>query len=160
MKQQCHVAFVYLSWAVLLGGPLVQVALGQYVQAVFWLVFVGLFLWLYVRYFPAFSRSMGYGSVADEAANGQERVPTAQVVLYTGKGCPFCPLVQKRLTDLQKTMGFQLKEVDITFRPEIMIAKGIRALPVVEIGDRRLVGNATSAVFAKFIAGEPVTVTL
>jgi len=33
-----------------------------------------------------------------------------------------------------------------------LIAKGIRALPVIEIGNARWVGNATSQQLAQFIA--------
>ncbi len=41
-------------------------------------------------------------------------------------------------------MGFELHEVDVTFRPELLVSKGIRALPVIEIGDAVWVGNGTS----------------
>jgi hypothetical protein len=50
-------------------------------------------------------------------------------------------------------MNFSLEEVDITLRPGILVAKGIRAVPVVEVGDRRLDGNATSAQLADLISG-------
>ena len=48
-------------------------------------------------------------------------------------------------------MGFELTETDVTLRPDLLIAKGIRALPVVEVGDARWVGNATSQQLAAFI---------
>jgi hypothetical protein len=41
-------------------------------------------------------------------------------------------------------MSFNLQEVDVTLRPVFLVAKGIRAVPVVEVGGRRLDGNATS----------------
>ena len=44
--------------------------------------------------------------------------------------------------------GFSLQEVDVTLRPVILVAKGIRAVPVVEVGGRRLDGNATSEQLA------------
>jgi hypothetical protein len=42
-------------------------------------------------------------------------------------------------------ISFSLQEVDVTLRPVILVAKGIRAAPVVEVGGRRLDGNATSS---------------
>jgi glutaredoxin len=110
---------------------------------------------LYVRYFPSVSRYLGYGSVEDHAAK-DVRPANAKVMLYTGLGCPFCPLVKKRLEDLRKRMGFELNETDITLKPDVLIAKGIRALPVVEVGEFRWVGNATSEQLAAFIASNSV----
>jgi hypothetical protein len=62
-------------------------------------------------------------------------------------------VVKGRLTALREKMNFSLEEVDITLRPGILVAKGIRAVPVVEVGDRRLDGNATSAQLADLISG-------
>jgi len=53
---------------------------------------------------------------------------------------------------LQQRIGFTLIEQDVTLKPDILIAKGIRALPVVEIGNAQWVGNATSQQLAQFIA--------
>ena len=150
MKQQCHIAFVYSSWLILAGGLTFYLLRGNYAQAIVWVVFIPVFLWLYVRYFPSISRYMGYGSVEDHPAKEVHRV-TADVMLYTGLGCPFCPLVKKRLEDLQARMGFALREVDITLKPDVLISKGIRALPVVEVGPTHLVGNATSDELARLI---------
>lgn len=153
MKQQCHIFFVYGSWLLLICGAVFQLIYGNVIQAVVWVFFVGLFLWLYVRYFPSLSRFMGYGSVADQPA--KEIPPSeASVILYTGVGCPFCPLVKRRLSELQSKMGFTLTEIDVTLRPDLLIAKGIRALPVVEVGDVRRVGNATSEELATFISSK------
>jgi glutaredoxin len=150
MKQQCHIAFVYGSWLILIAGAVFHLTRGHILEAVLWVFFVALFLWLYVRYFPSITRFMGYGSVADTPA--KETPPSRAVVnFYTGAGCPFCPIVKKRLKELQSTMGFTLKEIDVTLRPEILIAKGIRALPVIEVGDSRWIGNATSDQLAAFI---------
>jgi hypothetical protein len=65
MKQQCHISFVYGSWFILLCGLVFHLVEGHYLQAVFWMFFVGMFLWLYVRQFPSLARMMGYGSVED-----------------------------------------------------------------------------------------------
>lgn len=48
-------------------------------------------------------------------------------------------------------MGFDFKEIDVTLRPELLINKHIRALPVVEVGEAQWIGNATSEQLATFI---------
>lgn len=155
MKQQCHVSFVYGSWLIMACGVMFYLIRGNYLQAVLWLLFIPLLLWLYVRYFPSMSRYMGYGSVEDRPATVVTNAPV-NVTLYTGLGCPFCPIVKRRLKELQPRMAFQLNELDVTFKPELLISKGIRALPVIEIGDARWVGNGTSQQLAQFIAEHSV----
>ncbi len=44
-----------------------------------------------------------------------------------------------------------LEEVDITFWPEIVKAKGFRSVPVVEADGRYWVGNATTAQLVEFV---------
>ncbi len=151
MKQQCHVSLVYGSWLIVVCGIIFYLFRGNYVQAVLWLLFIPLFLWLYVRYFPSISQYMGYGSVEDRPATSVAPV-AGSVTLYTGLGCPFCPIVKRRLKELQSKMAFQLHEVDITFRPELLVSSGIRALPIVEIGEARWIGNGTSQQLAQFIS--------
>ncbi len=143
---------IYFTWLIVAGGLAAYLIRGNYVQAVSWVIFVVLFLWLYVRYFPSVSRYLGYGSVVDAPAQtlGETR---CTVTFYTGVGCPFCPLVRSRLLDLQVKMKFTLKEIDVTLKPDLLIAKGIRALPVVEVGSTQWVGNATSLQLADFIVG-------
>jgi glutaredoxin len=150
MKQQCHISIVYGSWFIFLCGLIFYVMKGEYLQACFWVFFIVLFLWLYVRYFPSLSRLMGYGSVEDTPPNKIQSVSTS-VILYTGAGCPFCPIVKHRLIELQRKMGFELKEIDITLRPEVLINKGIRALPMIEVGESQWIGNATSDQLVTFI---------
>lgn len=150
MKQQCHISFVYGSWLVLVCGLAFYLFRGSYVQAVVWLLCIPLFLWLYVRNFPSMSRYMGYGSVEDQPATQVAHVG-GNVTLYTGLGCPFCPIVKRRLKELQSKMSFEFREVDVTFKPELLISKGIRTLPVIEIGDAKWVGNGTSLQLAQFI---------
>ncbi len=150
MKQQCHISFVYGSWMVLLIGAGFYLFRGSVVQAAVWVFFVGLFLWLYVKYFPSLAKFMGYGSVADKPANNLQS-SRARVILYTGVGCPFCPIVEKRLTELQKKMGFELSKIDVTLKPDLLIKKGIRALPVIEVAAALRVGNGTSEEIAEFI---------
>jgi hypothetical protein len=155
MKQQCHISFVYGSWLILACGFVLYLIYGNILQAGIWACLVVLFLWLYVRHFPALSRYMGYGSVEDRPPKEIQRVHT-KVILYTGLGCPFCPLVTSRLKALQSRMGFELHETDVTFKPELLISTGIRALPVVEVGQGRWIGNATSEQLATFITSNAV----
>jgi len=150
MKQQCHISLVYGSWFIILCGFAFYFIRGNYLQAGLWAFFVCLFLWLYVRNFPSLSRFLGYGSVEDTPAKDIQRVST-KVILYTGIGCPFCPIIRRRLDELQQKMGFELKEIDVTLKPELLISKGIRALPVIEVGEAKWVGNATSDQIVTFI---------
>jgi len=73
------------------------------------------------------------------------------VTLYTANVCPFCPIIKRRLAELQRHNRFEIEEVDVTFRPEIIRAKGLRSVPVLEANGRLLVGNATSARIAEFL---------
>ena len=66
--------------------------------------------------------------------------------------CPFCPIVLARLQALQKHMGFTLKMIDVTLNPQTLVTKGIRSVPVVEVGEHRLVGNSTTEQLAALIA--------
>jgi glutaredoxin len=150
MKQQCHVSFVYLSWIIYAAGIVFYMLRGAYIQAGVWIVMIPLFLWVYVRWFPKFSRSMGYGEIEDTPAREVKKTDV-QVTLYTGAGCPFCPIIKRKLVELQKRMGFELQVVDITLKPDMLFKKGIRSLPVVEVGDKVLIGNATSEQLAELI---------
>lgn len=150
MKQQCHIGFVYAAWLILVVGLIYHLSRGHVLDAAFFVFFVVVLMWAYIRYFPSVSALMGYGSVADKPAT-TVRPTSVEVVLYTGIGCPFCPIVKHRLEELQPKMGFHLTEKDVTFRPEVLVAKGIRALPVIEVGETRRVGNGTSEELAAFI---------
>jgi len=44
-----------------------------------------------------------------------------------------------------------VREIDVTFRPKIVRAKGLRSVSVLEANGRILVGNATSAQIAEFL---------
>jgi glutaredoxin len=152
MKQQCYLANVWVTW---LGLPLLAIAMGVYIgwwAGVFVLI-CGVFAQVaYIRIFPRVSQWLGYGSVEDEkAAVRAEGKNLSKVTLYTANICPFCPIVKERLSKLQKEMNFALEEVDITFRPEIIKAKGFRSVPVIEADGRYWVGNATTAQLVTFL---------
>jgi thiol-disulfide isomerase/thioredoxin len=152
MKRQCHISMIYLTWAMYAGGLAYLGWRGQWVLALFWLAGVPLVEWLYIRKFPSLSRSMGYGPIVDEGAEAAGNTPV-KVVLYTALGCPFCPLIEQRLEDLRRQMGFTLEKIDVTLRPDLVTAKGIRSVPVVETGARLLFGLVTTKELAAAIAG-------
>ena len=143
---------VWLTW---LGLPLLAVLVGYRIGVVVGLVVLAVGVVaqvLYVRWFPNISRLMGYGSVADTpAAAVPTSGPLPDVTLYTANVCPFCPIIRRRLADLQRESRFEVREVDVTFRPEIVRAKGLRSVPVLEANGQQLVGNATSAQIVAFL---------
>jgi len=143
-------AFIYLSWAILVAGLVFFALKGDYAFVGLWLVVAPLALWAYIRFFPAISLYIGYGRVDDQSPQAVSQVH-AKVTLYTALGCPFCPMVKRRLLALQTEMGFNLEEVDVTLKPDLLIAKGIHAVPVIEVGEQRLVGHATSEQLANLI---------
>ena len=152
MEQRCHLSMVWLTW---LGLPLlaIVVALRTNVIGALFVLAVGIVgQILYMRWFPYMSKWMGYGSVADTPAAAAS-VPNTlpDVTLYTANVCPFCPIVKQRLEDLRRDHKFDVHQVDVTFRPEIIRAKGLRSVPVLEANGEFLVGNATSAQIADFL---------
>ena len=152
MKQHCDMSLVWLTW---LGLPALAAVMGVslgWPAGVFVLVVGIISQWAYIRWFPRISRWIGYGRVSDEPAGDvskSEEFP--KVTLYTANVCPFCPIVKSRLLDLKGELQFELEEVDVTFRPHVVLEKGIRSVPAVEVNGRFRVGNATSADLAKFL---------
>ena len=152
MEQRCHLSMVWLTW---LGLPLlaglVAVRAGWVLAGVVLVAGVAAQV-LYIRWFPRLSRWLGYGSVVDVPAGpGAKAEPIPAVTIYTANVCPFCPIVKSRLTELQRRWGFDLRVVDVTFRPQVIRDKGLRSVPVVEANGRLLVGNATSAQLVAFL---------
>ncbi|MFQ5742416.1 MAG: glutaredoxin family protein [Acidobacteriota bacterium] len=154
MKQQCYLVAIWLSW---LGLSVLFVVVGVlhgWTAAGFVLLVTVLAQLAYIRWFPHLSKWIGYGSVADVSAGVVDAPPALpRVTLYTANLCPFCPLVKQRLTKLQQQLNFELEQVDVTLRPGLILAKGLRSVPVVEAGGRLLAGNATSEELAAFLTG-------
>jgi glutaredoxin len=152
MEQRCHLSMVWLTW---IGLPLLAALVGLRVGVVAGVAVLAVGVVgqvLYVRWFPNLSRSMGYGSVTDTPAAAAPIGGTLpEVTLYTASVCPFCPIIRRRLAELQRQSGFEVREIDVTFRPEIVRAKGLRSVPVLEANGQLLVGNATSAQIAAFL---------
>lgn len=154
MKQQCFLWSVWLTW---LGLPVLAVAMGilQSWWSAAFVLLVGVFgQVLYLRIFPKVSGLLGYGSVGNIV--GEPPVQTkaiSKVIIYTASVCPFCPILKRRLVELQSNLDFKFEEVDITFRPDLIKEKGFRSVPVIEVDGRFWFGNATSAQLAAFLTG-------
>ena len=151
MKQRCPMIFIYFSWLVFLGGLIFLLLLQGLVIMFAWLLWFPLVMWLYIKFFPRLSRYLGYGSVQDEMGKPLGKA-VEKVTLYTALGCPFCPLVERRLLELQKELGFTLEKIDVTTKPVLLMKKKIQAVPVVEIGEHTLVGHATTKQLREMIA--------
>jgi len=151
MKQQCHVAMIYFTWIFYLGGLVFLGMESLWAYWIGWLIAVPVFEWLYVRKFPRMAPAMGYGNIADESPSAPVIAPV-DVTLYTALGCPFCPLIEQRLEGLRGQAGFTLRKIDVTLRPDLLASKGIRSVPVVEIGGKLLVGLVSTKELAAALA--------
>ena len=156
-EQQCNVFGLALGWIGYAVGMGYFTYQQQWVVALLWMAGVPGLRWALYHFFPRISRFLGYGRIADTfpsipplLANPQA-APVA-VNFYTFFSCPFCPIVLARLQALQQQMGFSLRVIDVTLKPETLMTKGIRSVPVVEVGERRLVGNSTTEQLAALIA--------
>lgn len=153
MKQECSLFTIGLTW---LGLPALAIffALTRGWESGVVVLVVGILGQIaYQRKFPTMSRAIGYGSVADVPAKGSKRKgQPQQVTLYTANVCPFCPIVRQRLTDLKDKLNIEIKEIDVTFRPQLLTSKGFRSVPVIEANGKSWVGNATSAQLAELIS--------
>lgn len=148
--QQCNVAGLALSWVSYAAGLIFFSVKYNWIVGLAWLVLMPCLRWVLYHYFPFLSRFLGYGRVDDRLPERYDSAPVC-VRFYSFFSCPFCPIVLQRLEALQKEMDFTLERIDITLHPQLLISKGIRSVPVVEVGDRRLVGNATSEQLAAFV---------
>jgi glutaredoxin len=153
MPQECPLAFVYLTWLLYAAGLVYFPIRGNWPLAGVWLLALPLALWGYVSAFPRISRFLGYGRVDDVPAPDPAR-SSRTVTMYSSLGCPFCPVVERRLRALEQEMGFELKVVDVTLKPDLVLGKRIRSVPVVEVDDTRIVGHATSEQLADLITEE------
>ncbi len=153
-KQQCTVLSLYFSGAVgvifYVAGLVFFAHRANWTDLLLWLLFLPCLKWAYLRFFPRISKWTGYGRVDDKLPASTKKARVA-VTYYSLLGCPFCPIVERRLRTLQKEMDFTLTTIDLTLKPQISASKGIRSVPVVEVGEERLVGNATTEGLAQLI---------
>jgi len=152
--QQCTVTSLYRIWGAFAIGIAIFARARNWTGLAIWLVAAPLIKWTQVRFYPQLSNVFGYGSVSDDPAKSIQAAPVA-VTYYSALGCPFCPIVLKRLKELQKAMGFTLTTVDVSLHPRFLQQEGIRSVPVVAVGNQRVVGNATSEQLARLIANAP-----
>ena len=156
-EQQCNVVGLALGWIGYAIGMGYFAYQRQWVVALLWMAGVPGLRWALYHFFPRISRFLGYGRIADKLSSvppvhADPKAAPVAVNFYTFFSCPFCPIVLARLQVLQKQMGFALAIIDVTLKPQTLMAKGIRSVPVVEVGDHRLVGNSTTEQLAALIA--------
>jgi glutaredoxin len=153
LPQRCYLAVLYLNWVLYFGVAIALALRGSYAFLGVWLIAAPVFMYAYVRLFPRMSPAMGYGSVVDAPAAHTPRTPV-RVTMYSGLGCPFCPLMERRLRALQQDMGFELDVVDVTARPGLIRGAAIRSVPTIEVDGRRHAGCITSQELAVLITGD------
>lgn len=156
-EQQCNVTGLALSWIGYAAGLAYFSYQREWAGALLWMFGVPGLRWGLYHFFPRISRFLGYGRIVDAFApvaplHADTRAAPVIVNFYSFFSCPFCPIVLARLRALEKQMDFTLKTFDVTLRPQTLMAKGIRSVPVVEVGDHRLVGNSTTEQLAALIA--------
>jgi thiol-disulfide isomerase/thioredoxin len=156
-KQQCNVVGLALGWIGYVVGMGYFTYQHQWLVALMWMAGMPALRWTLYHFFPSISRFLGYGRIADAFSSiapvrvNPQTAPVA-VNFYSFFSCPFCPIVLARLQALQKQMGFVLQVIDVTLKPQTLMTKGIRSVPVVEVGDDRLVGNSTTEQLATLIS--------
>jgi len=153
-KQECTVRSLYLSGVVgvigYVGGLVFLAYRANWIALLLWLVLLPCLKWAKVQSFPKTSKWWGYGSVDDKLPSSVKKA-SVPVTYYFLLGCPFCPIVEQRLKTLQEKMNFSLSKIDLTLKPQIAAIKGIRSVPVVEVGGDRVIGNATTEQLAQLI---------
>jgi len=160
-EQQCNVVGLALGWIGYAVGMAYFAYQRQWVVALLWMAGVPALRWAMYHFFPRISRFLGYGRIVDTPSSAppwhaDPQAAPITVNFYSFFSCPFCPVVLARLRGLQTQMGFVLNVIDVTLKPQTLIAKGIRSVPVVEVGEHRLLGNSTTEQLAALIAGSQV----
>ena len=150
-NQQCTVTGLYRVWLAYAAGLIAFAATGSWITLGVWAAGIPVGKWLQIHFYPHLSHLFGYGKVEDRTPASVNRVSTT-VTFYHALGCPFCPIVLSRLKALEREMGFTLRSVDVTLHPQFLASRGIRSVPVVEVGERCLVGNPTSNQLAELIS--------
>jgi glutaredoxin len=156
-KQQCTLPHLYVAvglFVILYASGVVFFALkDNWPVLILWLVLLPGARWVSLRLSPFTSNWRGQGSVADKLPSSALNRVHIEVAFYSHNGCPFCPIVKRRLEALQREMHFTLTKVDLTFKPQLATSKGIQSVPLVEVAEERLFGNATTEQLEQLIAG-------
>src|SRR5215467_11164033 len=140
-KQQCYVAGLALVWIGYAVGMAYFSYQRQWVILLLWMAGVPCLRWTLFYFFPHISRFLGYGRIVDKFSpipplHADLSAAPVTVNFYSFFSCPFCPIVLARLQVLQRQMGFALETFDLTLKPKMLLAKGIRSVPLVEVGDQ------------------------
>ena len=155
-QQQCNIVGLALSWIGYAAGLAYFVYQREWAITLLWFVGVPSLRWGLFHFFPHVSRFLGYGRIVDKLvpipSPQNPSIAAVDVNFYSFFSCPFCPIVLARLESLQKQMGFTLRTFDLTLKPQTLMMKGIKSVPVVEVGAHRLVGNSTTEQLAGLIA--------
>ena len=154
MTQQCALPPLYRAlamFAVLYASGVVYLAYGRnWPVLLLWMILLPSARWLSLRLSPFTLKWRGLGSVKDTLPSDVSKAHV-EVSFYSHNGCPFCPIVARRLDALRNEMDFTLRTIDLTLRPKLAESEGIRSVPVVKVGKDRLVGNATTEQLAQLI---------
>lgn len=155
--QQCNVAGLAIGWIAYGLGLGYFAYHREWTIAFLWMAGMPALRWTLYHFFPRISRFLGYGRIIDAIPSvlpsyADPQKSRVTVNFYSFFSCPFCPIVLGRLQALQPRMGFILHVIDVTLKPQMLVAKGIKSVPVVEVGEHRLVGNSTTAQLAALIA--------
>lgn len=155
IKQQCGLTRLYIAivmFSIIYAGGIIFFAYRKnWLVLLLWLIGIPIAREASVRLSGFTTKLRGYGPVKDKLPSSVSKAPI-EVGFYSHNGCPYCPIVKQRLESLQKEMGFTLTKTDLSFKPQVAASKGIRSVPVVEVGSERLVGNATTEQLAQLIA--------
>jgi hypothetical protein len=90
LKQQCS-AYAFLLFVLLgVGIFILLLKVTNSIGGLVWLVLWPTFLWVFLRFFPAIARFIGYGLVDDVQPAAQRQTPTS-VRLYTNRPVHFAP---------------------------------------------------------------------
>jgi glutaredoxin len=157
-EQKCTVLGLALGWLGYVAGIFYFAYERSWVGGALFVVLVPCLRWALFHFFPSISRFLGYGRVDDKIPESTD-VTRVAVTFYSFFSCPFCPIVLRRLEALQQVMDFKLETIDLTLKPQMVVSKAIRSVPVVEVGGKRLVGNLTTAQLAEFISLPPASMT-
>ena len=122
MKQQCTLTSLYiavLGFSILYAGGAVFLAFRHNWPALLgWLVLLPCARWAGLRLSPYTSKLRGQELVEDKLPAAVNKAHV-EVTLYSHSGCPFCPIVKRRLEALQKEMDFSLTKIDLSFTPQL-----------------------------------------
>jgi glutaredoxin len=150
-RQFCSVAGLYRIWGAYAVGITILAVAANWIGLILFAVLVPLSKFAQIRYYRRLSPLFGYGKLAEDLPPQSTASAPRVVTFYSAMGCPFCPIVLERLEALQLKMGFKLERVNLSLHPRFAITKGLRSVPTIEVGDTRLIGNASSSQLAELI---------